>query len=50
VVSGQTCPNTTRPAAFPREDGDVVALLISPRSASTTGSEFAVDAGFLKEV
>jgi hypothetical protein len=35
---------------LPREDGDVVAQLVSPRSASTTGSEFAVDAGFLKEV
>jgi NAD(P)-dependent dehydrogenase (short-subunit alcohol dehydrogenase family) len=34
----------------PQEIADVVALLVSPRSASTTGSEFAVDAGFLKEL
>ncbi|WP_232668822.1 SDR family NAD(P)-dependent oxidoreductase [Pseudonocardia sp. TRM90224] len=34
----------------PQEIADVVALLGSPRSASTTGSEFAVDAGFLKEL
>jgi NAD(P)-dependent dehydrogenase (short-subunit alcohol dehydrogenase family) len=34
----------------PQEIADVVALLASPRSASTTGSEFAVDAGYLKEL
>lgn len=34
----------------PQEIADVVALLASPRSASTTGSEFVVDAGFLKEL
>ncbi|TDD93451.1 SDR family NAD(P)-dependent oxidoreductase [Actinomadura rubrisoli] len=36
--------------AEPQEVADVVALLVSPRSASTTGAEFAVDSGFLKEV
>ncbi|MEV0626733.1 SDR family NAD(P)-dependent oxidoreductase [Nonomuraea wenchangensis] len=34
----------------PQEIADVVALLASPRSASTTGADFAVDAGFLKQV
>jgi NAD(P)-dependent dehydrogenase (short-subunit alcohol dehydrogenase family) len=32
----------------PQEVADVVALLASPRSASTTGAEFVVDGGFLK--
>ncbi|HTF49943.1 MAG TPA: SDR family NAD(P)-dependent oxidoreductase [Pseudonocardia sp.] len=32
----------------PSEIADVVALLVSPRSASTTGAEFVVDAGWLK--
>ncbi|MFB9903093.1 SDR family NAD(P)-dependent oxidoreductase [Allokutzneria oryzae] len=34
--------------AEPQEVADVVVLLASPRSASTTGAEFAVDSGFLK--
>ncbi|WP_086828120.1 SDR family NAD(P)-dependent oxidoreductase [Allokutzneria sp. NRRL B-24872] len=34
--------------ADPQEVADAVALLASPRSASTTGAEFAVDSGFLK--
>ncbi|WP_371783240.1 SDR family NAD(P)-dependent oxidoreductase [Streptosporangium subroseum] len=34
----------------PQEVADVIALLVSPRSASTTGADFAVDAGFLKEI
>lgn len=34
----------------PQEVADVIALLASPRSASTTGADFAVDAGFLKEI
>ncbi|GGU94524.1 3-oxoacyl-ACP reductase [Actinomadura cremea] len=34
----------------PREVADVVALLASPRSASTAGAEIAVDGGFLKEI
>ena len=34
----------------PQEVADVIVLLASPRSASTTGADFAVDAGFLKAV
>ncbi|SEL53115.1 SDR family NAD(P)-dependent oxidoreductase [Nonomuraea pusilla] len=34
----------------PQEVADAVALLASPRSGSTTGAEFAVDGGFLKEI
>jgi NAD(P)-dependent dehydrogenase (short-subunit alcohol dehydrogenase family) len=34
----------------PREVADVVALLASPRSASTNGADVAVDAGMLKAV
>jgi NAD(P)-dependent dehydrogenase (short-subunit alcohol dehydrogenase family) len=41
---------TTGRLADPQEVADVVALLASPRSANTTGSEFAVDSGFLKAV
>ncbi|MFF3443208.1 SDR family NAD(P)-dependent oxidoreductase [Streptosporangium sp. NPDC002721] len=41
---------TTGRLVEPREVADVVALLVSPRSASTTGADFAVDAGFLKEI
>ncbi|MEV4802861.1 SDR family oxidoreductase [Nonomuraea sp. NPDC049421] len=36
--------------AEPQEIADVVALLASPRSASTTGADFAVDSGFLKQI
>ena len=32
----------------PQEIADVVALLASPRSASTTGAELVVDAGMVK--
>jgi NAD(P)-dependent dehydrogenase (short-subunit alcohol dehydrogenase family) len=34
----------------PQEIADVVALLASPRSASTIGAEFVVDGGMLKEL
>ncbi|MFG3258636.1 SDR family NAD(P)-dependent oxidoreductase [Streptomyces sp. NPDC048172] len=34
----------------PQEIADAVALLASPRSGSTTGAEFVVDSGLLKEV
>lgn len=40
---------TTGRLADPREVADAVALLASPRSASTTGAEYVVDSGFLKE-
>jgi NAD(P)-dependent dehydrogenase (short-subunit alcohol dehydrogenase family) len=33
-----------------QEIADMVALLVSPRSGSTTGADVAVDAGFLKEL
>lgn len=36
--------------ADPQEVADVIALLVSPRSGSTTGADYAVDGGFLKEV
>ncbi|MEU0482793.1 SDR family oxidoreductase [Streptosporangium sp. NPDC006013] len=41
---------TTGRLVEPQEVADVIALLASPRSASTTGADFAVDAGFLKEI
>ncbi|WP_067451006.1 SDR family NAD(P)-dependent oxidoreductase [Actinomadura macra] len=41
---------TTGRLADPQEVADVVALLASPRSANTTGAEFAVDSGYLKEL
>ncbi|MFI0412221.1 SDR family NAD(P)-dependent oxidoreductase [Actinomadura sp. 3N508] len=41
---------TTGRLATPQEVADVIALLASPRSASTTGADFAVDSGFLKEI
>lgn len=41
---------TTGRLADPQEIADVVALLASPRSASTAGADFAVDSGFLKVV
>ncbi|MFI7691493.1 SDR family NAD(P)-dependent oxidoreductase [Nonomuraea sp. NPDC049655] len=34
----------------PQEIADMVALLVSPRSGSTTGADIAVDGGFLKEI
>lgn len=41
---------TTGRLTDPQEVADVIALLASPRSASTTGADFAVDSGFLKEI
>jgi NAD(P)-dependent dehydrogenase (short-subunit alcohol dehydrogenase family) len=41
---------TTGRFVEPREVADVVALLASPRSASTNGADIAVDAGMLKAV
>lgn len=34
----------------PREVADAIALLASPRSASTTGADVVVDGGFSKAV
>jgi NAD(P)-dependent dehydrogenase (short-subunit alcohol dehydrogenase family) len=41
---------TTGRLAEPQEIADVIAVLVSPRSASTTGSDFVVDSGYLKAV
>jgi NAD(P)-dependent dehydrogenase (short-subunit alcohol dehydrogenase family) len=41
---------TTGRLVDPQEIADVVTLLVSPRSASTTGAEFVVDGGQLKEI
>ncbi|MFC5751654.1 SDR family NAD(P)-dependent oxidoreductase [Actinomadura rugatobispora] len=41
---------TTGRLADPQEIADAVALLASPRSASTTGADIVVDSGFLKEL
>ncbi|GAA3247404.1 SDR family NAD(P)-dependent oxidoreductase [Nonomuraea helvata] len=35
---------------YPQEIADAVALLVSPRSGSTTGAEFVIDGGQLKEL
>jgi NAD(P)-dependent dehydrogenase (short-subunit alcohol dehydrogenase family) len=37
-------------AGGPQEVADAVVLLVSPRSASTTGAEIAVDGGFVKAI
>jgi NAD(P)-dependent dehydrogenase (short-subunit alcohol dehydrogenase family) len=41
---------TTGRLVEPQEVADVIALLVSPRSASITGTDVAVDGGFLKAV
>ena len=41
---------TTGRMAEPREVADVIALLASPRSGSTTGAEVVVDSGFAKQL
>ncbi|MFC7590621.1 SDR family NAD(P)-dependent oxidoreductase [Nonomuraea antimicrobica] len=41
---------TTGRLVHPQEIADAVALLVSPRSGSTTGAEFVVDGGQLKEM
>jgi NAD(P)-dependent dehydrogenase (short-subunit alcohol dehydrogenase family) len=50
IVAPQMMALATGRLAEPQEIADVVALLASPRSGSTTGAEFAVDGGFLKEI
>ncbi len=65
IIAGQACSDretvltTIAPEAMrlatgrfadPQEVADVVALLASPRSASTTGAEFPVDSGMVKSV
>jgi putative intracellular protease/amidase len=41
---------TTGRFVEPQEIADVIALLVSPRSGSTTGADFVVDGGLLKEL
>jgi NAD(P)-dependent dehydrogenase (short-subunit alcohol dehydrogenase family) len=41
---------TTGRLIDPQEIADVIVLLASPRSASTTGSDVVVDAGLRKAV
>jgi NAD(P)-dependent dehydrogenase (short-subunit alcohol dehydrogenase family) len=41
---------TTGRFAEPQEIADAVVFLASPRSASTTGAELAVDSGMLKAI
>jgi NAD(P)-dependent dehydrogenase (short-subunit alcohol dehydrogenase family) len=41
---------STRRMAMPQEVADQVALLVSPRSASTTGADIAIDSGMLKAI
>jgi NAD(P)-dependent dehydrogenase (short-subunit alcohol dehydrogenase family) len=41
---------TTGRLVEPQEIADAVPLVVSPRSASTTGAEFVIDGGFLKEL
>lgn len=50
TVAPQMMALATGRLAEPQEVADVVVLLTSPRSGSTTGAEFAVDGGFLKEI
>lgn len=49
-VAPQMMNLTTGRLADPQEIADVVALLASPRSGSTTGADFVVDSGWLKAV
>jgi NAD(P)-dependent dehydrogenase (short-subunit alcohol dehydrogenase family) len=49
-VAPQMMGQVTGRLIAPREVADAVLLLASPRSASTTGADFAVDAGFVKAV
>ena len=48
TVAPELMKLTTGRLAEPREIADAVLLLASPRSASTTGSEFVVDCGYVK--
>ena len=41
---------TTGRMVDPQEVADVIAMLVSPRSGSTTGADLVVDAGWLKAV
>jgi NAD(P)-dependent dehydrogenase (short-subunit alcohol dehydrogenase family) len=47
-IAPQMMGQVTGRLVDPQEVADTVLLLASPRSASTTGADFAVDAGFVK--
>ncbi|WP_424217609.1 SDR family NAD(P)-dependent oxidoreductase (plasmid) [Streptomyces sp. BI20] len=48
TIAPQMMGQVTGRLIDPQEVADAVLLLASPRSASTTGADFAVDAGFVK--
>jgi NAD(P)-dependent dehydrogenase (short-subunit alcohol dehydrogenase family) len=50
TVAPQAMGLVTGRLADPQEVADMVAFLASPRSASTTGADFVVDGGMLKEI
>jgi NAD(P)-dependent dehydrogenase (short-subunit alcohol dehydrogenase family) len=50
TVAPEMMKLTTGRLADPQEVADVITLLVSPRSASTMGSDFVVDSGFLKAI
>ncbi len=50
TVAPEMMKLTTGRLVDPQEIADVIVLLASPRSASTTGSDFVIDAGWLKAV
>ncbi|MET7303993.1 SDR family oxidoreductase, partial [Embleya sp. NPDC005575] len=50
TIAPQMMGQVTGRLIDPREVADAILLLASPRSASTTGSDYAVDAGFHKSV
>ncbi|NRQ31413.1 SDR family oxidoreductase [Nonomuraea sp. NN258] len=49
-VAPQMMRLVTGRLVHPKEIADAIALLVSPRSGSTTGADFAIDGGFLKEL
>ncbi|MFE2286545.1 SDR family NAD(P)-dependent oxidoreductase [Streptomyces sp. NPDC059443] len=48
TIAPQMMGQVTGRLVAPQEVADAILLLASPRSASTTGADFAIDAGFLK--
>lgn len=50
TIAPQMMGQVTGRLIDPQEVADAILLLASPRSASTIGADFAVDAGFHKSV
>jgi NAD(P)-dependent dehydrogenase (short-subunit alcohol dehydrogenase family) len=50
TVAPEAMSLSTGRLADPQEVADAVALLVSPRSGSTTGADFAIDSGYVKAV